>query len=127
MKENTIKKITIKKIVHCIVCHRFRNNHIPETIEAKIIYDSDKLDSIGAVGIGRAFWFSGDIKSRIYTGNEKRLAKVNKNYSYTKEDSALLEYEVKLKFIKNKLFTKTAKIIAEKRNRVMEFFWKEFF
>ena len=42
-----------------ILTHRFRNDRAPERIEAKILYDADKLDSIGAVGVGRAFLFSG--------------------------------------------------------------------
>ncbi|MDH3329923.1 MAG: HD domain-containing protein, partial [Desulfobulbaceae bacterium] len=49
----------IDKITHCIRSHRFRSNEKPETMEAKILFDSDKLDSIGAIGIGRAFLFAG--------------------------------------------------------------------
>ncbi|TFH40864.1 MAG: HD domain-containing protein, partial [Chrysiogenales bacterium] len=40
-----------------ILTHRYRNDRVPSCIEAQILYDADKLDSIGAVGIGRAFLF----------------------------------------------------------------------
>ena len=61
-----------------------------------ILYDADKLDSIGAIGVARDFLFAGNAGSNcLYTGNEKRLAKEKKDYSYTKEDSAILEYEIK--------------------------------
>ncbi len=120
----------IEKIVHCIEAHRYRNDIVPSTIEAKVLYDADKLDCIGAVGIGRAFLFAGNAGSNImYNGKEKELAKNGKNYTYHKDDSAVLEYEVKLKNIKNKILTKEGKKIAKLRHQFMEkffiTFWKE--
>lgn len=53
----------IKAICHSIKCHRYRSHNIPESIEAQILFDADKLDSIGAIGIGRAFLFAGEIGS----------------------------------------------------------------
>ena len=44
----------ITSICHCIRGHRFRSATRPESLEAKILFDADKLDSIGAIGIGRA-------------------------------------------------------------------------
>lgn len=118
---------TIDEIVHCIEAHRYRNDIVPSTIEAKVLYDADKLDSIGAIGIGRAFLFAGNAGSNtMYTGNEKALAKTGKDYSFTKEDSAVLEYEVKLKNIKNKILTKEGKKIAKLRHQFMENFFATF-
>ena len=57
-----IEQFYIDKVAHCIETHRFRNYKEPKTIEAKVLFDSDKLDSIGAVGIGRAFYFANEIK-----------------------------------------------------------------
>ena len=42
-------------VVHCVEAHRFRDATIkPQTLEAMCVYDADKLDSIGAIGVGRA-------------------------------------------------------------------------
>ncbi len=72
LEEYNIDKKDVENILHCIITHRFRNNHAPETIEAKILFDADKLDSIGAVGIARDFLFAGNSGSNcLYTGNEK--------------------------------------------------------
>lgn len=60
------------------------------------------------------------------TGNEKKLARSGKDYSYSKEDSAFLEYEIKLKHIKDKMLTKTGKKIAQERNRFMKEYFKHF-
>lgn len=114
-------------IKHCILSHRYRNDRKPETIEAKILFDADKLDSIGAVGVARDFLFVGHSGSNcLYTGNEKRLAKNAANYSFTKEDSALLEYYYKLKKVKSKMLTKTGKKIAAGRHDYMVGFFRRF-
>jgi uncharacterized protein len=117
----------IENVLHCIITHRYRNEHKPKTIEAKVLFDADKLDSIGAVGIARDFLFAGYIKHGVlYSGNEKKLAKTNKDYAYTDEDTALLEYEIKLKKIKNKILTKTGKEFAKERDNFMKQFFKRF-
>ena len=120
------KKI-IENIKHCILSHRYRNNCKPLTIEAKIIFDADKLDSIGAVGVARDFLFAGHSGSNcLYTGNEKKLLKNAKELSYTKEDSALLEYHFKLRKVRSKILTKTGKEIANERHNYMVDFFKRF-
>lgn len=121
---------SVDAIAHCVALHRYRRGNIPKTIEAKVLFDADKLDSIGAIGIARDFLFAGNAGSgNLYTGNEKRLAKTGQDYSYTKEDSAILEYEVKLKFVAGKMLTKTGKKIARGRHMYMKSFfdrfWKE--
>ena len=116
-----------ENILHCILTHRFRNEHRPQTIEAKVLFDADKLDSIGAVGVARDFLFAGNAGSCcLYTGNEKKLAKDARDFSYTEEDSALLEYYFKLRKVKSKIITRTGKEIARERHDFMVEFFKRF-
>lgn len=49
LSEHGIPEDRIERIVHCIGSHRFRGDNPPETIEAKVLFDADKLDGIGAV------------------------------------------------------------------------------
>lgn len=121
-----LDKKDIENIKHCIVSHRFRNEHIPKTMEAKVLFDADKLDSIGAVGIGRDFLFAGFIKNPMYTGREKELIKKGIDKSYSKDDTAVMEFEFKLKKIKNKILTKTGKKIARERHKYMVDFFERF-
>jgi len=127
LEKYNLDKDIIENIKHCILTHRFRNDHKPTTIEAKILFDADKLDSIGAVGVGRDFLFAGSSGSNcLYTGNEKKLLKNARDFSFTKEDSAFLEYYFKLKKVKSKILTKTGKKIAEERHNYMVDFFKRF-
>jgi len=50
----------IRPIMHAIRAHRFTSELAPETLEAKILSDADKLDAMGAVGIARTFISAGE-------------------------------------------------------------------
>ena len=118
----------VENVKHCVLSHRYRNNHIPKTIEARVLYDADKLDSIGAVGVARDFFFAGyaGCCHCLYTGNEKKNIKNANKHEYTSEDSALLEYYYKLSKVKSKILTKAGKIIAKERHEYMVNFFKRF-
>jgi uncharacterized protein len=126
LKRYQLDQDIINNITHCIISHRYRNKNIPETIEAKVLFDADKLDSIGAVGIARDFLFAGYLKNTLYTGREIKLARGKKDYTYTKEDTAILEYEFKLKKIKDKILTAAGKKIALSRDKYMHEYFQRF-
>jgi len=122
-----LDKEIVENIKHSILSHRNKNNRIPKTIEARVLFDADKLDSIGAVGVARDFLFAGYLGAAyLYTGNEKKNLKNAKDFEYTKEDTALLEYYYKLKKVKTKIMTKAGKEIAEERHVYMVEFFKRF-
>lgn len=107
-------------ILHCIEAHRYRNKKVPETLEARILFDADKLDSIGAIGIGRAFLFAGQVGARLHN----RGVNVAKTSSYSVEDTAYREFLVKLCKIKDKMLTPEGKRLAAERHEFMELFFK---
>ncbi|MCX6706878.1 MAG: HD domain-containing protein [Candidatus Woesearchaeota archaeon] len=120
LKKYHIDDDKIKQITHCIECHRFRNNKIPQSKEAKVLFDADKLDSIGAVGIGRAFLFAGEVGAKLHNHNIKDIENTE---PYSEDDTAYREFMVKLRKIKDKMLTDEGKRIAEARHRFMvEFF-----
>lgn len=129
LKKYDIDLSIIEQVAHAIEAHRKRNLCQPQTIEAKVLQDADLLDAIGAVGIGRNFLFAGNMGSKnLYTGNENKIVKAGKghDYAYTKEDSAVLEYELKLKHIYKMIQTKTGKKIAKERSDYQDNFFKRF-
>ncbi len=57
----------VANVAHCIAAHRFRDASImPQTLEARCLYDADKLDSMGAIGVARAFAFAGTHGNRLW-------------------------------------------------------------
>ncbi|ABR50364.1 metal dependent phosphohydrolase [Alkaliphilus metalliredigens QYMF] len=118
----------IEEIKHCIITHRYRSGHEPKTIEAKILFDADKLDAIGAIGIARTFMMAGQFgqcisKNKplneymdINTSENGRLKDVSKHTPF-------IEYEVKLKKIPEKLYTQMGRKIGNNRLKIMDDFF----
>lgn len=109
-------------IIHCVRSHRFRGNFPPRTIEAKVLFDSDKLDAIGAIGIGRAFLFAGEVGAKLHNP----LVYPEDTSPYTVEDTAYREFTLKLMKIKNKLMTNEGRRLGRERHAFMEVFFKRF-
>lgn len=102
----------IHKVQKAILAHRFRKNNPPTNLEEKILFDADKLDSIGAVGVARAFAYSGVIGQPIQS-------------DVPDQHTPVKEYEHKLRKLQDRLFTETAKEIAKERHRFMELFFEQ--
>ena len=111
----------IQEIAHCIETHRFRGNKMPQTLEAKILYDADKLDSIGAVGIGRAFLFAGQTGARLHNESDVDILACK---PYSKEDTAYREFKFKMSKIKDRMLTPEGKRLAVERHNFMEVFFE---
>ena len=109
-------------ILHCIRSHRFRGDSAPKTIEARILFDADKLDAIGAVGIGRAFLFAGEVGARLHNSS----LNIDDTRPYSKEDTGYREYRVKLSKIKDRILTEEGKRLAADRDAFMVSFFDRF-
>ena len=98
-----------------------------KTIEGMIVQDADRLDAMGAIGIGRAFAYGGSKGREMYN---PELKPENHNsfeqYKNSKGNSINHFYE-KLLLLKELMNTETARKIAEKRHVFMEEYLSEFF
>jgi uncharacterized protein len=111
-----------ENILHCIVSHRFRNDRHPQTLEAKVLFDADKLDAIGAVGIARAYLFAGEVGAVLHNGGmDPREAK-----AYSRDDTGYREFTVKLSKIKDRMLTTEGRRMAVERHAFMEAFFERF-
>lgn len=108
-------------IARCILTHRYRGHLRPETLEAMAVHDADKLDSIGAVGIGRAFLFSGEVGAKLHNPS----IDIHATSAYSEEDTAYREFIHKLQYVRGRMLTGEGKRIAEGRHVFMEHFFKE--
>lgn len=109
-------------ILHCIRTHRFRGGHVPETIEARVLFDADKLDAIGAIGIARAYLFAGEIGARLHNPD----VSAEESEAYSADDTGFREYRVKLRKIRDRMMTAEGKRMAGERHRFMVAFFNRF-
>jgi len=109
-------------ILHCIRSHRYRRPPVPETTEAKVLFDADKLDAIGAVGVARAYLFAGELGARLHNPD----IDVKKTQPYTREDTGFREFEVKLSKIKDRMLTREGVRMAVGRHAFMLAFFDRF-
>ena len=96
------------------------------SLEFQIVQDADRLDALGAVGIGRAFAYGGS-RGRLMYDPTKPIT----SFSNTKEyrsavTSTLHHFDEKLFLLKDLLNTKEAKKIAQERHGYMKAFKKQF-
>lgn len=108
----------IAGVSECVRSHRFRKREgscAPSSFEACLVYDADKLDSIGAIGIGRSFHFAGRVGARVHNRTEEALG----GASYGREDSAYREYLVKLRHVSERMLTRAGRVLAKERHEFM--------
>lgn len=129
LKELGFSDDKIKHVQDCIVSHRYRTGNEPKTKEAQILFDADKLDILGAIGIARSFVWVGRNGAKIYTDvnieeyiKENLGGKINGRIQDKTKHSPQIEFETKLKFLVNKLHTEKAKEIYKERIK----FYKSF-
>ncbi len=57
---------------HAIAAHSFSAGIVPETLEARILQDADRLEAIGAIGVARCFYTAGRMGSALYDTADPR-------------------------------------------------------
>jgi uncharacterized protein len=113
----------IAAVQHCIQTHRFRDaSTAPQTLEAQVLFDADKLDAIGAIGVVRAIAFSIFAGNPVYYPVSQAFLKTGELQA-GEEHSAYHEYLFKLVKLKDRLYTPTARSLAKQRHaRMVELF-----
>lgn len=108
-------------VADCIAAHSYRTGNPPKTIEAKILFDADKLDAAGAIGIARTLLYQGHESEPLYTLDE---AGSILDGSGDEPASFMHEYHYKLKKLYSRFFTEHARTIAAERKAAAENFYQ---
>ncbi|MBJ2146191.1 HD domain-containing protein [Vibrio sp. IB15] len=111
----------LDEIHHAIVTHSYSANITPETLEAQIVQDADRLDSLGAIGIARCLYVGQSFNAELYNhedpfANQRDLD--DKHYSVD-------HFYVKLFKLAETMNTKSAKLEANKRTDYMRGFLEQ--
>lgn len=121
LRKNGFDERFCENVVHCISTHRFRKNDPPESLEAKILFDADKIDVAGATGIARTLVYKGRVNEPIY--NVLPNGDVSDGTNDT-EPSFFQEYKYKLEKLYNKFFTAEGMKIAKSRQAAAVDYYK---
>lgn len=120
--ENNFDVYFAEKVKHCINSHRFRKNNVPESTEAKILFDADKIDVAGTLGIARTLVYQGAMCEPLYSVMPD--GKVSDG-TEDKIPSFFQEYKYKLEKIYSRFYTERGKEIAEERRKTAVSFYND--
>ncbi len=115
----------VAAVQHCIRTHRFRDtSEPPQTLEAQVLFDADKLDAIGSIGLARLIGFVTQTGQPLYSTPSQQFLETGQK-APGEIHSAYHEYLFKLGKLKDRMFTATGKSIALERHRVLEVFFEQ--
>jgi uncharacterized protein len=92
-----------------------------------VIQDADRLDAIGAIGVARAFNYGGFRNNNIYNPSLSSSKEVLEINSRTGSESTINHFYEKLLLLKDRMNTRTGKMLAIERHEFLEIFLKQFY
>ena len=121
LKKYCFTENEITLISDAIRDHSFSQKRTPQTIEGKILQDADRLDALGAIGIARVFATGGLLKRPFYNIDDPFCKKRNPDDKTWTVD----HFFQKLLKLESLMNTKSGKLEAKKRTRVLKEFLKQ--
>jgi uncharacterized protein len=116
------RRVTI--VLHCIRSHRFRSREAPATLEARILFDADKLDVMGAFGVARTVGFAVQAGEPMFAEPSDRFLEHGEGEA-GEPHSAYHEYLFKLRRVRERLQTEQARRLGERRHAAMTAFFEQ--
>lgn len=117
------ERAQVEAVAHAILTHSFSASLTPQTLEAKILQDADRLDSLGAMGIARTFYTAGRMGSKLYHATDPQAA----SRDLDDRTYAIDHFEAKLLTLADGFQTATGRKLAGERHRRLAEFRDLFF
>jgi len=116
----------IRAVQDCIRAHRYRGEkeNEPQTIEAKVLFDADKLDVLGAIGVARTIGYAVQAGQPIFAEPSEQFIESGVKQP-GEPHSSYHEYLFKLSKVRERLFTASAIQIAEARDAFLTQFYEQ--
>ncbi len=126
--KNHFSEESASKICGCIRTHRYRSDNPPASIEAKILFDADKLDVTGAIGIARTLLYKGHLSEPLYSLlPDGTVSDGTAFYGRDREPSFFQEYKRKLEKVYSHFYTKEGARMAKERQQAAVQFYNQAF
>jgi len=119
---------SIPAVQQAIRDHRLTGGNVPQSLEGRILYDADKLDSLGAIGIGRLYCITGRYNQKVYSPvPDDVVLPVNpavvRNLRRRPDYSPSIEFQLLFGNLPNRMTTNTGREMARERFAFMEEFF----
>lgn len=109
-------------VAHAIEAHSFSANITPLTLEAKIVQDADRLDSLGMLGVARTFYVAGRMGAALYDPQDPEA----KHRDYDDTRFCLDHFQTKLLHLAEGFQTATGQRLAQIRHQRLKGFMEQF-
>lgn len=103
-------KEKLEDVAHAIHAHSFSAGVPPQTIEAKILQDADRMEALGAIGLARVFYVAGMFKSSLFHADDP----FGNDRSLNDSQFALDHFTLKLFKLPSLMNTASGRKLAEK-------------
>lgn len=100
----------IDNVCHCVESHSYSAGIRPETVEAKVVQDADRMEALGAIGVARVFYTSGLLRRKMFDP-EDPLAE---HRELDDREYALDHFQVKLLKLSETMQTSAGRRMAER-------------
>ena len=115
----------IEAVQHCIRAHRFRGeDNPPQTLEAQVLFDADKLDVLGAIGAARTIAYAALERQPAYAEPSEHFRQSGETLP-DEPHSSYHEFLFKLCKVKDRLFTQSGQAIAKARHNYLVNFYEQ--
>jgi len=125
-----VSEEVIEKVLFIIKNISFKNrSEVPAElpIELKIVQDADRIDAIGAIGIGRTFNFGGFKNNPMYDPEIQPSLNMSKDEYKKSNGTTINHFYEKLLLLKDLMNTEKGKEIAQQRHDYMLGFLDQFY
>ncbi|RVD78241.1 HD domain-containing protein [Pseudomonas koreensis] len=112
----------IAAVTHAIEAHSFSADLTPLTLEAKIVQDADRLDSLGMLGVARTFYVAGRMGAALYDPQDPEA----KQREYDDTRFCLDHFQTKLLHLADGFQTTTGQRLAQIRHQRLKGFMEQF-
>jgi uncharacterized protein len=118
LRDLGIDEARIEAACHAIETHSFSAGKKPQTLEARILQDADRIEALGAIGIARAFYIAGMLGSSLFDGGDP----LAEHRPLDDKKFALDHFEVKLWSLATTMQTDAGRRLAQERTQYMRDF-----
>ena len=128
LQDTLFPQRAITAVQQAIREHRMTGGALPGTLEGRVLYDADKIDSLGAIGIARLYMITGRYNQKVYTPvpaeieepvDPARVRQLRRRPDY----SPSIEFQLLFSNLPDRMATATGRDLARERYTFMEEFF----